>query len=55
MKVIIGSDHAGYEYKSDLISFLKKEGVDYEDCGCYSADSVDYPDYAHDVLSLIHI
>lgn len=53
MKVIIGSDHAGYEYKSDLISFLKKEGVNYEDCGCYSADSVDYPDYAHDVSSKV--
>ena len=53
MKVIIGSDHAGYEYKSDLISFLKKEGVDYEDCGCHSADSVDYPDYAHDVSSKV--
>ena len=53
MKVIIGSDHAGYEYKSDLISFLKKVGVDYEDCGCYSADSVDYPDYAHDVSSKV--
>jgi len=53
MKVIIGSDHAGYEYKSDLISFLKKAGVNYEDCGCYSADSVDYPDYAHDVSSKV--
>ena len=49
MKIIIGSDHAGYEYKSDLISLLEKKGVNYEDCGCYSADSVDYPDYAHDV------
>ena len=49
MKIIIGSDHAGYEYKSDLISLLEQKGVNYEDCGCYSADSVDYPDYAHDV------
>ena len=49
MKIIIGSDHAGYQYKSDLISLLEKKGVNYEDCGCYSADSVDYPDYAHDV------
>ena len=49
MKIIIGSDHAGYEYKSDLISLLEKKGVNYEDCGCYSGDSVDYPDYAHDV------
>ena len=49
MKIIIGSDHAGYEYKSDLISLLEKKGVNYEDCGCYSGDSVDYPDYAHEV------
>ena len=49
MKIIIGSDHARYEYKSDLISLLEKKDVNYEDCGCYSADSVDYPDYAHDV------
>ncbi|MDG2342178.1 MAG: ribose 5-phosphate isomerase B [Cytophagales bacterium] len=49
MKIIIGSDHAGYEYKSDLISLLEKKDVNYEDCGCYSGDSVDYPDYAHEV------
>ncbi len=49
MKIIIGSDHAGYEYKSDLIFLLEKKGVNYEDCGCYSGDSVDYPDYAHEV------
>ncbi len=49
MKIIIGSDHAGYEYKSDLISLLEKKGVNYEDCGCSSGDSVDYPDYAHEV------
>ena len=29
MKIIIGSDHAGYQYKSDLISLLEKKGVNY--------------------------
>ena len=55
MKIIIGSDHAGYEYKSDLISLLEKKGVNYEDCGCYSADSVDYPDYAHKVAKRVKL
>ena len=34
MKIIIGSDHAGYEYKEDLIRFLKEKNIDFIDCGC---------------------
>lgn len=47
MKIAIGADHAGFEYKEALSSFLK----DYEikDFGTYSSDSVDYPDFAHPV------
>ena len=51
MKIIIGSDHAGYEYKEDLIRFLKEKSIDFRDCGCYTPDSVDYPDFAHKVSS----
>ena len=47
MKIIIGSDHAGFEYKEDLIGLLKEKNIDFIDCGCDSPDSVDYPDYAH--------
>lgn len=47
--VAIGCDHAGYDYKEDLISFLEGKGISYKDFGTYSKDSVDYPDFAHPV------
>ena len=47
--VAIGSDHAGFEYKEDLISFLEAKGLTYHDFGTHSVESVDYPDYAHPV------
>jgi len=47
--VAIGCDHAGFDYKEDLISFLEGKGVGYKDFGTYSKDSVDYPDFAHAV------
>nr|WP_316840600.1 ribose 5-phosphate isomerase B [Pedobacter gandavensis] len=47
MKIAIGADHAGFEYKELLKSFLS----DYEvkDFGTHSSQSVDYPDFAHPV------
>ncbi|HVT84738.1 MAG TPA: ribose 5-phosphate isomerase B [Chitinophagaceae bacterium] len=47
--IAIGSDHAGFDYKEDLISFLEGKGLLYHDHGTHSKDSVDYPDYAHPV------
>ena len=47
--VAIGCDHAGFEYKDDLISFLEGKDIPYKDFGAYSKDSVDYPDFAHPV------
>lgn len=47
--VAIGSDHAGFDYKEQLISFLEAKGLPYKDFGTYSKDSVDYPDFAHPV------
>ena len=47
--VAIGSDHAGFDYKKDLISFLEGKGLPYHDHGTHSKDSVDYPDFAHPV------
>ena len=48
MKIAIGSDHAGFEYKSEIISFLeKKTGTQVLDVGTYSKESVDYPEFAH--------
>ena len=51
--VAIGSDHAGYDYKEDLISFLEGKGLPYHDFGTHSKDSVDYPDFAHPVAEAV--
>lgn len=47
--IAIGCDHAGFDCKEDLISFLEAEKMAYHDFGTYSKDSVDYPDFAHAV------
>ena len=47
MKITIGCDHAGVEYKSKIIEFLEKEGYQVLDVGTHGKESVDYPDYAH--------
>lgn len=46
-KIVIGSDHAGFEYKAQIIEFLKEKNIDVIDVGTYSDASCDYPDYAH--------
>ena len=43
MKISIGSDHAGFEYKEAIIAHLKKAGHEVVDYGTESADSTDYP------------
>ena len=49
MKITIGCDHAGVEYKSKIVEFLEKEGHQVLDIGTHGKESVDYPDYAHKV------
>ena len=49
MKIIIGSDHAGFSMKEELKTWLNAQGHTCEDKGCFSDQSVDYPDYAHAV------
>lgn len=51
--IAIGSDHAGYDYKEDLISFLEGKGLPFKDYGTHSKDSVDYPDFAHPVAKAV--
>lgn len=46
MKLVIASDHAGYDLKKLLVEFLQEEGHEVVDMGPDSRDSVDYPDYA---------
>ena len=50
----IGSDHAGFEFKTQLVNYLRDiKGVALRDFGTYSADSVDYPDFAHPVANAV--
>lgn len=51
--VAIGSDHAGFDYKEDLISYLEAKGIAYTDFGTHTTDSVDYPDFAHPVANAV--
>lgn len=53
ISIAIGSDHAGFEYKEYVIRQLKKYGYQVQDFGPVSADSVDYPDYAHPVADAV--
>lgn len=53
MKIAIGSDHAGYEYKAYLKDKLKKLGHTSMDFGTDAPDSVDYPDFAHPVAESV--
>jgi len=45
----VGSDHGGFEFKQLIIEFLKEICQEVDDTGCYSTDSVDYPDFADTV------
>jgi ribose 5-phosphate isomerase B len=52
-KVAIGADHAGFEHKENLKKWLLDSGYEVKDFGTYSADSADYPDFAHPVAEAI--
>lgn len=45
--IALCSDHAGYELKSIIEGYLEANGREFEDFGTFSAESCDYPDYAH--------
>jgi len=49
MRVVLGSDHAGYELKQQLVKYVTELGHDVVDVGTHSTVSVDYPDYSEAV------
>jgi ribose 5-phosphate isomerase B len=51
--LVIGVDHAGFELKDLIISFLSAKGVLWEDIGTFGAESVDYPDFAFKVAQAV--
>ena len=53
MRIAIGSDHAGYNYKQRIIEFLKELGHDVRDYGTDSTESVDYPLFIRPVAEAV--
>ena len=49
----IGADHAGFQLKAKVIELLESIGYETKDFGCYSEDSIDYPDFGHPVASMV--
>lgn len=52
-KIFIGSDHAGYDLKRQILE-LDFDGLEFEDLGTHSTDTVDYPVIAHKVASEVN-
>lgn len=52
-RVAIGADHGGFGMKEALIAYLKVKDYLVDDCGTYSTDSVDYPDFAYTVAAKV--
>ncbi|MET2986432.1 ribose 5-phosphate isomerase B [Aureibaculum conchae] len=53
MKIAIGNDHAGPEYKKAIVKYLEKKGHTVVNFGTDTNDSVDYPDFIHPVAKAV--
>lgn len=53
MHVYLGSDHGGYKMKEVLKEWLKEKEYKFTDLGCFSEESVDYPDFAREVAEKV--
>ena len=51
MKISIGADHAGFELKEEIRNYLQDKGHDVHDCGTFSEERADYPEYGHQVAN----
>ena len=52
-EIAIGADHGGFMLKERIVADLRDRGYEVHDCGTDSAESVDYPDFAHAVARLV--
>ena len=52
-KIVLASDHAGFELKVEIKAFLTKSDIPFEDLGPVNEDSVDYPDYGAKLAALV--
>jgi len=53
VKIVLGADHAGFEWKESIKHWLVDQGYAVLDKGAFSTESVDYPDYIHPVAKAI--
>ena len=53
MHIAVGSDHRGLELKQSIMKMLAETEYSYKDFGCYTDDSVDYPDIAREVAGAV--
>ena len=44
--IALGCDHGGLNIKNAVIKYLEDKGIEYKDFGCFTEESVDYPEYA---------
>ncbi|NOR75389.1 MAG: ribose 5-phosphate isomerase B [Draconibacterium sp.] len=51
--IAVASDHAGFARKQTIIKYLKNNGIEYKDFGCFSDESVDYPEFGHLIADAI--
>jgi len=48
-KIALAGDHAGFERKQAIIRYFIDNGIPYDDLGCYTEESCDYPDFGHKI------
>ncbi|MCM1009553.1 MAG: ribose 5-phosphate isomerase B [Fusobacterium sp.] len=53
MKIAVGSDHGGFNYKNKIKEYLASRGIEIVDAGTYTAESCDYPEIAHKVAKMV--
>lgn len=53
LKISIGSDHGGLEYKNEIVKYLKEQGHEVTDVGTYTSESCHYPHYAEAAAHLV--
>jgi len=51
--IALASDHAGFDKKQVVIKYFKEKGIAYKDFGCFSNESVDYPEFGHAIGNAI--
>ena len=51
--VVIGSDHGGYKLKEEIKKYFEEAGIEYEDVGAYSEESINYPEFAEKVAKKV--